>query len=60
LRLPHFLDSLLTDGGEVVSLMRQVPLYSQENFIVQLEGLGQLKDAVTSLGIEPVTFQLAV
>jgi hypothetical protein len=24
-RLPHFLDTWLTDGGEVVSLMRQLP-----------------------------------
>jgi hypothetical protein len=28
--------------------------------IVQLEGLSQLKNTVTSLGIEPVTFQLVV
>jgi hypothetical protein len=26
--------------------------------IVQLEGLGQLKNPVTSLGIEPMTFHL--
>jgi hypothetical protein len=26
--------------------------------IVQLEGLGQLKNPMTSLGIKPVTFQL--
>jgi hypothetical protein len=26
--------------------------------IVQLEGLGQLKNPVTSLGIDPATFQL--
>jgi hypothetical protein len=26
--------------------------------IVRLEGLGQLKNTVTSLGIEPATFQL--
>jgi hypothetical protein len=26
--------------------------------IVQLEGLGQLKNAMTSSGIEPATFQL--
>jgi hypothetical protein len=26
--------------------------------IMQLEGLGQLKNAMTSLGIEPVTYRL--
>jgi hypothetical protein len=29
-RLPHFLDSLLTDGGEVVSLTRLPPLTSRK------------------------------
>jgi hypothetical protein len=32
LRLPHFIDSRLTDGGEVVSLTcRPVALYPQED-----------------------------
>jgi hypothetical protein len=30
-RLPHFLDSRLTDGGEVVSLTRWPHLYPQED-----------------------------
>jgi hypothetical protein len=30
-RLPHFLDIRLTDGGEVVSLMRQPPFTPQED-----------------------------
>jgi hypothetical protein len=55
LRLPHFVDSHLTDGSEVVSLVQQpAALYPQEDSccsflleaesdpkaIVQLEGLG--------------------
>jgi hypothetical protein len=31
LRLPHLLDSRLTDGGEVVSIMRLPPFTLQEN-----------------------------
>jgi hypothetical protein len=31
LRIPHFLDNWLTDGGEVVSLMRQLPFTPQED-----------------------------
>jgi hypothetical protein len=31
LRLPHFLDSRLTDGGEVFSLTRRPPFTSQED-----------------------------
>jgi hypothetical protein len=71
LRLPHFLDNRLTDGGEVVSLMRRPPVTPQEDFwysflletesktrdIVRLEGLGQLKNPMTS-GLEPATFRL--
>jgi hypothetical protein len=30
-RLPHFLDSRLADGGEVVSLTRRLPFTSQED-----------------------------
>jgi hypothetical protein len=30
-RLPHFLDSRLADGGEVVSLTRPPPFTSQED-----------------------------
>jgi hypothetical protein len=30
-RIPHFLDNRLTDGGEVVSLMRWLPFTPQEN-----------------------------
>jgi hypothetical protein len=30
-RFPHLLDNRLTDGGEVVSLTRQTPLYPQED-----------------------------
>jgi hypothetical protein len=31
-RIPHCLDNMLTDGGEVVSLTHQPPLYSSETF----------------------------
>jgi hypothetical protein len=70
--LPHFLDSRLTDGGEVSLTLRR-HLYPQEDswhsflleaestpgpYIVQLEGLGQLKNPMTSSGIEPATFRL--
>jgi hypothetical protein len=34
LRIAHCLDSLLTDGGEVVSLNAQVALTPQKHFIV--------------------------
>jgi hypothetical protein len=63
-RLPHFVDNRLTDGGEVVSLTRRpAALYPQEDSwypraIVRLERLGQLKNPMTSPGIEPVTFRL--
>jgi hypothetical protein len=66
-RLPHVLDSWLTDGGESVQAAH-VP--SQEESwsstargridpraIVQLEGLGQSKNRMTSI-IEPETIQL--
>jgi hypothetical protein len=57
LRLPHFVNNRLTDGGKVVSLTRRTPFNPLEDSwysfllrgwveprgIVQLEGLGQLK-----------------
>jgi hypothetical protein len=70
-KLPHFLENQLTDGDEIVSLTRQLAaLYPQEDFWCsllleaestpgQLEGLGQLRNPVNSLGIEPMTFHLA-
>jgi hypothetical protein len=72
-RLPHSLDSWLTDGGEIVSLMcRLAALYPQEDswysflleaqstprVIVRLEGLRKLKTSETSLGIEFTPFWL--
>jgi hypothetical protein len=72
-RLPHFLDNQLTDGGEVVSLMHWPPFTPLRRFLVIisvrgrvnpwatvcLKELGELKNPVTSLGIEPATFWLA-
>jgi hypothetical protein len=71
-RLPHLLDSRLTDGREAVALKRRPHLYSLGRFlvlisvrgwvhsraIVRLEGLGQLKNSMTSSGIKPATFRL--
>jgi hypothetical protein len=64
-RLPHFIDNLFTD----ISLTRRPHLFPQEDTwysfllgaewtpraIVRLEGLGQLKNPVTSSGIEAAT-----
>jgi hypothetical protein len=71
-RIPHFLDNRLTDDGEVVSLRRRPPFTPPGRFLVlisvtdcvdprarvRLTGLGQLKNAMTSSGIEPATFRL--
>jgi hypothetical protein len=74
LRLPHFLDNRLTDGGKVVSLTHRPPFtppppgrflvlisvraWVEPRAIVRLEILGQLKNPMTSLRLEPATFQL--
>jgi hypothetical protein len=65
-RLPHLLHTRFTDGGEVVGLTHRPHLYPHEDSwysfllrgwadprdILRLEGLGQLKNPVTSSGIE--------
>jgi hypothetical protein len=69
LRLPHFVDNLLTDGGEVVGLTHGLPFTprniswysflleagSTPRAIMWLEGLGRLKNPMTSSGNEPAT-----
>lgn len=60
--------SRLTDGSQVVSLMFWPPFTPFTHFcqrlnqtlreIVQLKGLSQLRNSVTSMGIKPMTFQL--
>jgi hypothetical protein len=73
LRLPHFLDNWLTDGGEVVSFMHPPPfsprivlvLTSVRGWVdlkatVRLEGLDQLNNPMTSLGIKTMTCWLVV
>jgi hypothetical protein len=70
-RIPLFLDSRLTDGGEAISLTRRPSFASRKvpgthvrgwvdtRAIGWLEGLGQLKkNTMTSSGIEPRTFRL--
>jgi hypothetical protein len=71
-RLLQFLDKRLTDDGEVVSLTHRPPFTPQEDSsysflleaestpeaIVRLEGIGQLKNSMTSSGIESATFVL--
>jgi hypothetical protein len=71
LRIPHFLDNRLTDGGEVVGLTRLLAFMPRRflvltsvrgcvdtRAIVRLEGLGQLGKPMTTLGIEPASFLL--
>jgi hypothetical protein len=36
-RLPHFLDSRLTDGGEVVSLTLRPPFNPRYSFLLEAE-----------------------
>jgi hypothetical protein len=63
-KLPHFVGNLFTDGGKMSSLRRQPPsgrfpvLISVQGCAdpmakVWLQGLGQLKNPMTSPGIEP-------
>jgi hypothetical protein len=66
------LDNRLRDGGEVVSLIRRPLFTPQEDSrysfllkaestpraIMRLEGLGQLKNPITSSGFESATFRL--
>jgi hypothetical protein len=69
-RLPHFLDNRLTDGGEVVTASHAARPLTPAGFLVLisvrdsvepshtvwLEAIRQLKNPMTSSGIEPATF----
>jgi hypothetical protein len=70
-RLPHFLYNRFTHGGELSALRAGSPLLPgiflvlisvrglvDPRDIVRLEGLRQLKNPLTSLGIEAATFRL--
>jgi hypothetical protein len=60
-----FVDNRLTNGGEVVSLMLQLPFTPQEDSwysflfeaIVLLEGLGRIKKSNDLIGIRTCDFQ---
>jgi hypothetical protein len=72
LRMPHFLDNWLSDGGEVVSLTSRPPFTPPGRFLilisvrglvdpratVQLEGFRPIEKSKTLSGIEPATFHL--
>jgi hypothetical protein len=69
--LQHFPGNGFTGGGEVTSLTRRLPFTAPERLlvlisvrgwvdpraIVRLDGLGQLKNPVASLEIEPAVFR---
>jgi hypothetical protein len=67
-RLEHFIDTRLTNGGEIVNLIHRLPLppgrllvlifvkQSRSRTVVRLEGLGEIKITKTSSRIEPTTF----
>jgi hypothetical protein len=70
-RLPHFLDNRLTDGGEVVILTRR-PIYTQEeswySFLLGAESIPghsaairfkSTENPMTLSEIEAATFRLA-
>jgi hypothetical protein len=72
-KLPHFLHNRLIDGGEVASLTCRPPFTHPPGRLlvlisvtgrvdpratVRLDGLGQLKNPMTSSGMKPATFRL--
>jgi hypothetical protein len=66
-RLPYFLDTRHTDGGEVFDLpgrflvLISVRAWADLKAIVRLEGVGKLgeeKKTMSSSGLEPATFRI--
>jgi hypothetical protein len=71
LRVPHYLDSRLMDGSEVVRLAHQLCSTPQKHFLILVPvrcwvnpraiawlEVENCKNAVTSLGLESMTFRL--
>jgi hypothetical protein len=64
-RFPHFLSNQQTNGGEFVRLMHWPPFTTRKisgthfSHRLWLDGLGQLKNPMTSARMKPMTFWLA-
>jgi hypothetical protein len=57
--ISHFVDTRFTDGGEIICLRRLAPGVDSMAAAL-LERLNQLKDPMTSSGIEPATFYVSL